>query len=545
MRPFDATGAFRPTGDRSGELRRLAVRGAGVTVFAQGVSFAVQMIATVVLARLLTPTDFGVVTMVTTFSLLVLNFGLNGFTEAVLQWEKIDEALISNLFWINVGTGLLLTIGFAGAGSLLAHFYGDPRVAHVAAGISLTIVITSTSVLHLALLKRAMQFTLASVNDLLARTVSVAVSILLGWAGWGYWALVAGTVALPLSQSIGAWSLCRWVPRFPRRAAGTASVVRFAINVYGSFSLDYVARNMDNLLVGWRFGAQSLGFYKKAYDLFALSASLSVSPLTDVAVSALSRLNRDMVQYKRYLLSALSILGLVGMGLSAELTLVGKDLVRLLLGSRWEPAGQIFMFFGPGIGMMIVSTPLWWIHFSLGRADRCFRWTIVRLVFTGLLFLLALPRGPAGIAVAWTVSYWILTVPGLWYAGRPIQLDITPVIRLLGKYVLAAAVTGSTCALVLQGRAAQLLALPSGPVGIATRIVLTSLLFGALYLGAVMLLEREHAPIRQVTGLLRELAPWNKASGRWTAVSTSTADAPGETAADIVTSGATPVPSGR
>src|SRR6266481_7668769 len=174
--PFDASGAFRPAG---GSLRRLAVRGAGVIMFSQGAGLAFQIIATVILALLLTPADFGAVTMVTTFSLLLVNFGGNGFTEAILQRDKIDHLLASNLFWINVGASLFLTLAFAAAGSLMARFYHNPRVAHIAVGISLTILMTSIPVMHLALLMRAMQFTLVSANDFLSRVASVAVSILL------------------------------------------------------------------------------------------------------------------------------------------------------------------------------------------------------------------------------------------------------------------------------------------------------------------------------------------------------------------------------
>src|SRR5207302_5673454 len=148
------------------ELRRVAVQGASVTVFSQAALFAIQMIATVVLARLLTPADFVLVTMVTIFSLLLMNFGLNGFTEAVLQREEVDHTLASNLFWINVGLSLLLTIGFAAAGPLLGRFYGDPRVAAVAVAVAVTIFFTGLSVLHLALLKRAMRFSGVSANDI-------------------------------------------------------------------------------------------------------------------------------------------------------------------------------------------------------------------------------------------------------------------------------------------------------------------------------------------------------------------------------------------
>src|SRR5207244_7910522 len=129
---------------------------------------------------------------------------------------------------------LLLMLGFSSAVPPLARFYGDPQVASVAVAMSVTIFFTCLSVQHLALLKRAMRFSVVSVNDIVARAVSVAVSVLLASAGWGYWALVAGAVALALSTSIGAWALCRWVPSLPRRGVSTVPMVWFAMNTYRS-----------------------------------------------------------------------------------------------------------------------------------------------------------------------------------------------------------------------------------------------------------------------------------------------------------------------
>jgi len=486
------------------------VRGAGVTVFSGGVSLCVQVVATVVLARLLTPSDFGVVTMVSTFSLLVSNFGFNGFTEAVIQKENIDQFLVSNLFWINQGAGLLLTVGFAAAGSLLAQFYGDPRVARVAVGMSLTIVLTTLSVEHLALLKRAMLFHLASLNDIVAAAVSVVVSIILGWTGWGYWALVAGAIARPLSQLVGAWSLCRWIPSFPTRAAGTAPMVQFGLRTYGRFMANYCTWNLDNLLVGWRLGPVSLGFYKKAYDLFSLSVSQTTAPLTSVAVSALSRLQRDAAQYKRYFLGAFGVTAFLSMGLGADLFLIGRDLIGVLLGPQWAEAGRIFTYFCPGIGVMLLYYTHGWIHLSIGRADRWLRWGFVEFGVTALLFVLALPWGAVGIAVAWTLSFWILTLPSLWYAGRPIQLGIAPVIAAVWRYILASLIAGWAAWAVVARL--PLPAPASGPVVAILRIVMISVGFVALYLGAVILLHRGCAPLRQVVRLLQEMVPWPRFS---------------------------------
>lgn len=507
MTPFDERGVFQPT-VADEHLRQASVRGAGVTVLSGGFSLAVQMIATVVLARLLTPGDFGVVAMVTTFSLLLINFGLNGFTEAVIQRDHIDRYLVSNLFWINVAAGACLTLGFAASGSILAHFYHEDRVKYVAAGVSATIFITTLSVQHLALLKRAMRFSAVSVNDIVGRTLYVAVSIALAWAGWGYWALVTGLIVQSLSMAIGAWSLCWWVPNLPRRAEGTGSMVRFAVTTYGRFIANYCTWNTDNLLVGWQLGSVSLGYYKKAYDLFALPASQLVTPLAGVAVSALSRLRSDPVQYRRYLLSALRVIAFVGMAVGADLTLVGHDVIRLLLGPKWDESGRIFVYFGPGIGAMLLYYTHGWIHLSLGRADRWLRWGIVEFVVTVLLFIAGLHWGPAGIALAWTVSFWALTAPAFWYAGQPIQLSVWTVLADVWKYVVASALAGIVSAAIV--RAANAWVGHSGWTTAAAHMMVSSLLFVILYLGLVIVLHGGYGPVEQLLLLVGEMVPFGR-----------------------------------
>ena len=474
-----------------------------MTVLSGGLGLAIQVVATVVLARLLTPRDFGLVAMVTTFSLLLSNFGINGITEAVVQIEQIDRTLASNLFWISLGGGLLLTGGFAAAGSALAKFYGEALVVPIAAGISVSIALTSISVVHLALLKRAMHFSAVAKNDIVARAVSVVVSILFGWAGWGYWALVLGTCALPLSTTIGAFILCRWLPGRPRRTQGAGAMLKYAMYTYGRFSVNYFARNTDNLLVGWRFGAPALGFYKKAYDLFSLSATQLVASTSVVAVSALSRAREDRAQYRRYLLGAMAVMAFIGMGIAGDLTLVGKDIIRVLLGPGWDTAGQIFTYFAPGIGIMILYGTHGWIHLSIGRADRWFRWGIVEWTVTILLFIAGLHWGPQGIAVAWCVSFWVLTIPAMWYAGKPIDLGVGAISAVVWRYIVASLLASAASYLVLS-RLRTYSGAP-GARGAAIRIVVVSLSFLCLYLSAVILLYRGIGPLRRLNGLLREM----------------------------------------
>ncbi len=504
LKPFQSDGTLHPIATGEG-LRRNAVRGAGASIAGSAGSFILGIGSVIVLARLLTPADFGIVTMVTTFSLLFRSFGLNGFTELIMQREEITHALTSNLFWIELGIGIALTLVFAASGPLLASFYHSPAVAEAAAGISLTIGFGCLGWIHVGLLQRAMRFRTTATISLIAYVLYVIVAITLAKEGWQYWALVWASVTQSLVTSVGAWLMCRWVPSWPRRAAGTGAGVKFAINVYAHFAFSYSTRNTDNLLVGWRYGARSLGFYKKAYDLFVLPETQLLSPLTGVVVSALSRVAADRDQFRRYFLKIVSVLALVGIGVGVDFALVGKDLIRLLLGPGWGEAGRIFALFGPGIGVMLLYNTHGWVHLSIGRPERWFRWGLLEFACTASLFLVALHWGPAGVALAWTTSYFLLMFPGMWYAGKPIGLGVGSIMNVIWKFFVASSVAGFATLFVMRFLPAYA-ALP-GAAAAFLRMVTASLLFLGLYIVGISVLHGGLDPLKETGTLLYEMLP--------------------------------------
>jgi PST family polysaccharide transporter len=496
---------FAPSVPEGGHaLRKLAIRGAGATIFSGMLRLAIQMVGTVVLARLILPRDFGLVTMVTTFSVLLMTCGSNGIPEAIAQREEMTHGLASNLFWVTVGLGAVLTAGFAAAGSLVAKFYGEPELVPLCVAMSAAILVSNCSVVHLALLRRAMRFSTVAKIDVISRVVSVTVGIVFGFAGWGRWALVLGWCALYFSMMAGGMIMCRWTPGRPRNAAGTGTMLRFAAHTFGRFSVQYFSSNTDNLLVGWRFGPHALGFYKRAYDLFALSASQLVSATALVAVSALSRVRNNRELYRSYLLGAVTVMAFLGMGIAGDLTLVGKDLIRLLLGPGWETAGLIFTYFAPGIGAMLIYGTHGWIHLSIGRADRWFMWGIVEWTVTISLLVGGLHWGPEGIAVAWGVSYWTLIVPAMWFAGKPIGLGAGPFLAAMWRFVVASLLAGFSGEAILRHWSGLYTA--TGAQGAAERLVCVSVLFALLYLGGIILLHGGFAPVKKMMGLLKEMA---------------------------------------
>jgi O-antigen/teichoic acid export membrane protein len=506
FKPFDEAGKFIDPAD-DGQLARRTVRNAGVTVFAQASVFAIQLLGTMVLARLLTPSDFGIVTMVTTFSLLLASFGLAGFTEAILQADGLNERQASNLFWVNLGGAFVLSTAFGAAGSLLARFYSNPLITTVAMGFSVVILFSITPIVHLALLKRAMLFGQASTLDILSRVAYVIAAIVCAMCGWRYWALVGGYVAQQLMNCAGAWRLCPWIPRLPQSEQGTGKMLKYAAGVYGRFTLNYFTGNTDNLLVGWRLGAIALGFYKKAFDLFVLPSGQLLSPILAVVITTLSRKNKDLEEYKRYFLRGLGMVAFVGMAVGASLTLTGREVVRCLLGAQWGQAGRIFVFFAPGIGLLLIYQTTGWIHLSLGTTMRWLRWTVVELSLACSLFLVGLRWGPAGVAGAWTTLYCLLIVPGFLYALRPLKLSIVVILDTVWRFMVAAIAAAWICARILKN-VPMPPQLAIGGVGWAiARIVLNNAVFGLLYLVILVLLFRSMEPLLQFARLLPDMVP--------------------------------------
>jgi len=506
FKPFNKAGLFM-TPAYGTRLRRIAIRGAGLLLSAETITYLVSLVSVSILARILVPSDFGLVAIVTTFSGFLATLTKIGFPEAILQRRDMSHRLATNVFWINIALTIALTLAFAASGPLLANLYHDPRIIRVSALASLSIIFTGASMVHGALLDRGMCFSAGATNAVVGRLAAAVVAIVFALAGCGYWALVAGVVAQPLALFVGAWFLCRWTPGLPRRAVGTGSLLSFAIHLSGTANVNYWTRNFDNVLVGWRFGSASLGLYKKAYDLFALPANQLFS-MFPVAVSTLSRLVKDPPQYRRYFLSGLSSVAIVGMGVAGAMTLIGRDVVRIILGPRWDAAGSIFTFFAPGIGILLMYKSVTMIHLSLGTTGRLFRWTILEVAVTAPLFFLGLRWGPTGVAAAWTASFCILILPAFQYAGSPIQLEISAVIRSTWRFVAASLLAGCACALVIRfiGPLADL----PGWSGALVRAIVTSVLFGALYVGSIILVHGGYAPLRILAGVMQDMISWKK-----------------------------------
>lgn len=486
-------------------LRKHAVRGAGATVVCQVSIYCIQMISTIILARLLSPHDFGLVAMVIYIFLFFKMLRNLGLIDATIQRDEITHAQLSTLFWINVLFSIGIALIFVALSPLIVWFYKEPQLEEISVSISLVFILGGLSTQHLALLKRNMQFYRSAANEIIATIIGVITAIILAVVGCGYWALVWKHVASAGAEAVGAWIICRWRPTLPSYGTGVSPMLRFGVNMLGNFSVNYFSQNLDKVLVGWRNGPQSLGHYDKAYQLFLAPAQQLSYPLTHVVVATLSRLNNDPEKYRSYYLSAVSLLSFVAFPLSAALAVMGKDIILLLLGPQWGKAGDIFSIFALGIGIHVLYGTHGWLHISLGRTDRWFRWGIVGASVSVTSFLIGLPFGPPGVAVAYTIAIYILTGPGLWYAGKPIGISLTSIVLVSWKYFVAALGAGSVAWYILF--VFDVTSASFSAFDIVVRLCLSLALCVSIYLTLIIALYGNTKPISHFFTVLYDMVP--------------------------------------
>jgi len=228
-------------------------------------------------------------------------------------------------------------------------------------------------------------------------------------------------------------------------------------------------------------------------------------PLHHVAVSTLSRLRNDPEKYRRYYLNAISMLAFIGMPLSALLTVMGEDVILLLLGPQWHEAARIFSVFGIGISIMMIWYTHGWLHVSLGRADRWFIWTVVNSVATVGAFLIGLPFGPLGVTISYTVSLYVLIGPCLWYAGKPINLKMLSILSATWRYFLSALGAGIACWVVMYSfpLTSEILVRQN----IFIRLLSSIILCLAVYLMLVIGVFQNKKVISEIISIVREMSP--------------------------------------
>ena len=460
------------TDDLKDNLRRRSVHGAAFTITSIGTKFAINASATMILARLLTPQDFGLVAMVVSITGMVTIFRDLGLATATVQSPSLDHSRVNTLFWLNVFFGITMGVLTAVFSPLFSWFFREPRVTPLAMVLGGVMMIEGFAIQHQALLRRRMRFGALAVSEIFSVAVGALVALFLAWRGAGYWSLVWMKVAASAAGVAAVWILCTWRPSAMLRLAEARSLVKFGGQITIARFIRYISRNLDRLLVGRSLGAETLGFYAKASGWLVAPFQQLTWPVARVAVPVLSRLQDEPRRFRAYYQSGLSIIALLGIPAIVYLFLDAPIVIPLILGNQWLEAIPIFRVLAPVAVAALFQIGFQWCYVSLGRADRQLLWEITNTLVTLIAFAIGLRWGAIGVAAAYSIASILLLPLGAAYCFR--NTPVGPRDLLSAFLRPGAAAAGAGLILFLFSRAVWI-------EGLAKTVGIHALVFAAAY----------------------------------------------------------------
>lgn len=403
------------------DLGRKTVRGGAVTVVYQVLKQALGIGETIIMSRLLLPEQSGLVNMVIIVTGFISLFNDLGLSSATIQREELDHEKVNTLFWINVAMGMVLALITAALAPGIAWFYGEPRLVPLTLVIALGFFFGGLTVQHRALLKRQLRISSLVKIDLTETIIGIVTGIitaLLLPPSQRHWAIVASFLVQMPVDIAGLWMMCRWRPGRPAVAKGIRSMVMFGGNLTGFQVINYLARNVDNLLIGKFFGPESVGLYNKAYALLLLPLRRVNTPITSVAVPALSRLVDEPARYRHAYKRIASTACIATMPLVAFMMMTSDWLIPFVLGRQWSESSTIFTLLGISGMVEPFTYTAGWLFVTQGRGREQLRWGLMSTALTITGIAVGLQWGPVGVAAGYGIAGLIRTPILFWYVGR-------------------------------------------------------------------------------------------------------------------------------
>jgi PST family polysaccharide transporter len=465
------------TTDDSG-LGGRAVRGAASTLGGQAVRIVVLLASTVLLARILSPADFGLMSIVLSivaFGELFRDFGLSTASAREIGLTRGQK---SNLFWINTGLGVVLGAVFFFAAAPIGALFGEPSLTTAIQITSSVFVLNGLATQYRAELNRQLRFLALSAVDTVPAVVGLVLAIVWSTQRADFSVLIVQQLTTSAGGLILAVAMVRWLPGLPSRSDSVGRLFRFSAGLFGTQLIAYFTKNIDNLALGYIWGTGPLGLYSRAYQILMMPLNQVAAPLTRVMVPVLTRLQDDRDRFQDYLLRS-QIVGGVGLGIFYGLCIgLGGPLVEIVFGPKWSEMVPIFQILAVGGIFRALVQMSFWIFLAKGFSGAQFRFYLVSQPVIVVLILAGLPWGAVGVAVGHSVGYTLNWVLALWWCGRATSTPVAALFRsgLLNVlfFALPAAGLGAAATLLLPGSAIG--ALLAGVAAFAVYLVVAAAL---------------------------------------------------------------------
>lgn len=378
---------------------------------AQALQIAIRLASTVILARLLVPEDYGILAMVMAITNFANLFRDLGLSTAAIQKKDLSAAQQSNLFWLNVGVGIVLTCAVAFSSPLVVSFFGEPRLFGITIVLSSCFLINGLGAQHGAALLREMRFTAKAGSTVAGSATFLLVSVVLAMNGASYWSLVWGNLAGDAVTTLILIACSAFRPGPITRKCGTRKLVEFGGNITAFNFVNYFSRNLDNILIGRVWGSAQLGFYSRSYHLMMLPINAIRAPVQSVAFPSMSKLDPESPEFRKYYNKMCAIIALATMPLMGVLFTCSDAIIEIALGVGWSKSSEIFSVLAIVGFIQPVAGTRGLVMLASGNGRLYFINGVLAAIAITTGFLIGVQWGAVGVAWAYGIVIWITFYP--------------------------------------------------------------------------------------------------------------------------------------
>jgi O-antigen/teichoic acid export membrane protein len=424
----------RPAGLRERSLKAVLWSSAD-TFGRQGIQF----VTSILLARLLTPAEFGLVGMTVLFLAVAASFVDCGYSSALIQRKEVTEEDKTSVFLFNLSAGLAMAAAMFWAAPWIARFYRQPILTGLTRLLALNLFITACGSLQFALLSRQLDFKTQWKVGMAATAISGAVAAALAWRGYGVWSLAIQANVSALLSTLLVWLLVRWRPSARASLHSLRSMFGYGSRLLAAGLLNTVFDRVQLLLIGRVFGAADLGYYTRAYSTQQMPASQFQTIVSKVTFPMFSTISGDRERLKAAMRKCMTTIGAVVIPIMVGLALMAKPVVIVLFGAKWLPCV-------PYLRILALAGALWPLHvanldvlMAAGRSDLFLRAEVVKKVLIALGLAASVPISVMAMVWATLVVSVLCYGVNVSYAQAAIDYNLAAQFKDLLKPLLSTA----------------------------------------------------------------------------------------------------------
>lgn len=424
-----------------------ATRGQQSMLFSHSVRVACKIASVLIVARLVSPGDHGLYAMAASLTLLLTLFRDLGLGNAAVQAARLDEDDRTTLYWAHLALGLALCAATVALIPTLVWFYNEPRLAPLAALMSVHFVFLGINAFPRVLLARDLDFAALNRLETAAVLLATIVMITVGALSGGAYAFAAFLLTFEGTLMLTAWGACAWRPRGRRAWSRLRPFLRTGTDLTIYHVVAHLAAQVDTLVIGRGFGPQVLGLYNRPAQFLLLPVQHIAAPLNQVLLSALARADHQSAEFRIQFQRTTSLIVYLTLPFAGCCIALPSETVRLVLGPNWHEAAPFLRWLGLGAVFAALGATVYPLAIALRRTRELIALASVSLFATVVAVLVAHDSGAVAIAAAVALTQGLLLLPRLWLVTRNSAVNLRDyAAAITGPVVVSAVFTGALLA---------------------------------------------------------------------------------------------------